>query len=241
MSGLAGARPVRIRKFYSIVGVGEAEGGFSILLDGKHAKTRAGRPLRLPARPLAEAVAAEWAGEGETADLSAMRLTRLAATAIDLAETDRARWEGEIASYAQADLLCYRAEAPRELSLRQAAEWTPYLDWARTSLRAPFVATEGVVAVVQPDEAIAAVARAAAGLSSWRLVGTWQGAMLTGSAVLALALERRAFAPAELFSASLLDARFQSERWGVDAEAAAREALIEAEFDAAARWLALAP
>jgi chaperone required for assembly of F1-ATPase len=60
---------------------------------------------------------------------------------------------------------------------------------------------------------------------------------ITGSAVLALALWRRAFPPGEIFEASRIDERFQEERWGVDDEAKAREDRMRAEFMSVSRFL----
>ncbi len=228
-----------IKKFYKTVSVGEDATGYVILLDGKPAKTPARASLGAPSRALAEAIAAEWAGEGESVDFDAMRLTRLAATAIDLAETQRDQWAEEIASYARSDFLCYRAESPAALVARQAKEWTPYLDWARTHLGAELKTTAGIVAVEQAADAIEAIRIKAASLDDWRLIGAKQATVLTGSAILGLAAEAGAFPSEAIFAASRLDERFQAEQWGVDAEAAAREARLEAEFTATAAWLAL--
>ena len=40
-------------------------GGYGVALDGRRVRTPAGRPLALPSRALAAAVAGEWAGQGE--------------------------------------------------------------------------------------------------------------------------------------------------------------------------------
>lgn len=239
MVEIAAPKPRLIKKFYKSVSVVETPGRFAVQLDGKSARTPARAPLGAPNRGLAEAIAAEWSGDGEAVDFDAMRLTRLAATVIDLADAQRDQWAEEIASYARSDLLCYRAETPASLARRQAVEWAPYLDWAAERLGARLTVTAGVVAVEQPREAVAAIRSAAAALDDWRLIGAKQATVLAGSAVLGMALEAGAFEPEALFAASRLDERFQTERWGVDAEAAASEARLQADFMAAAAWLAL--
>ena len=55
----------------------------SILLDGKAVKTPGKRPLALPTRTLAEAIAEEWRGQGAHIDPATLLLTKLANTAID--------------------------------------------------------------------------------------------------------------------------------------------------------------
>jgi chaperone required for assembly of F1-ATPase len=62
---------------------------------------------------------------------------------------------------------------------------------------------------------------------------------ISGSAVLALALWKKAFGAEAIFEASRVDERFQQERWGVDEEAAEREARLRRDFLTAARFLAL--
>ena len=61
----------------------------------------------------------------------------------------------EIAGYAGADLLCYRAEAPEALVAAEAAAFDPVLDWAEQALRREVPGRgEGVVHVRQPAHAL---------------------------------------------------------------------------------------
>ena len=69
------ARAVQRKRFYTDAGVGEGDGGFTVTLDGKPIKTPSGRTVIVPARALAEAIAAEWAAQGEFIDPLTMPLT----------------------------------------------------------------------------------------------------------------------------------------------------------------------
>ncbi|HEX8568986.1 MAG TPA: ATP12 family chaperone protein, partial [Caulobacteraceae bacterium] len=72
------------KRFWKEAAAGpEGEGGFPVLLDGRRARTPAGRPLSLPTKALAELVAAEWHAQPEEFDYAAMPATRLAFTVID--------------------------------------------------------------------------------------------------------------------------------------------------------------
>ncbi|MGE5388689.1 MAG: ATP12 family protein, partial [Hyphomicrobiales bacterium] len=71
------------KRFYKEATVGAADGGFSILLDGRPVNTPAKRRIVVPSRDLAEALAAEWAGQGEAIDPSTMPLTKLVNSALD--------------------------------------------------------------------------------------------------------------------------------------------------------------
>src|SRR5215510_7706405 len=54
------------KRFYKEVGVGDADGGFTVTLDGKPIKTPSGKVVLVPKRAIADAIAAEWAAQGET-------------------------------------------------------------------------------------------------------------------------------------------------------------------------------
>lgn len=229
----------RLRRSYESVSIAKTEDGHAILLDAVPAKTPAGAPLIVSTGALAESLAFEWSGTQEFVDFEEMRLTRLAFSAIDFGTARRGRWAEDILAFARADLLCYRAPAPLALTLRQAKIWEPYLAWARETLGAALSSTQGVAAVEQPAEAIAAIRRRVSSFDAWTLVGVRCAAELSGSAILALALAGGDFSADAIFEAAHLDERFQSERWGLDPAAAAREAAIRRDFDAAARWLEL--
>ncbi|MBY0420987.1 MAG: hypothetical protein K2Q06_01705 [Parvularculaceae bacterium] len=237
MTRLGGGGPQSLKRFYREASVEARDGAFVILLDGKPAKTPKRAPLAAPTEALAEAVAAEWRDAGEAIGRDDLRLTRLVATAIDLGPDESPQWREDVVRYAGFDLLCYRAADPQSLVARQTAAWDPFLAFAREDLGAPFVATTGVVATAQPALAIDAIRRATAVLDPWRMLGLKTAAEITGSAILAFALER-GFAPsADIFAAARVDEKHQIERWGRDAEAEARAERLAGDFAAAALFL----
>src|SRR5262249_20897014 len=68
-------RPPLPKRFYAAVTVGEAPGGWAILLDGRPVRTPRKLQLVVPTRALAEAIAEEWAAQGERVDPSTMPLS----------------------------------------------------------------------------------------------------------------------------------------------------------------------
>jgi len=225
------------RRFYKDVTVTDDLG---IALDGRPVRTPMKAPLRLPTRALAEAVAAEWAGQGEEIKPATMILTKLANTAIDRVHGHRAAIEDEILDYANSDLVCYRADRPPELVQRHGKSWDPVVEWARTETGAPFEVTTSIMHRPQPEAAIRAHAEALKGLSDFELAAYHTLMTLTGSALLALMLARRATVPEAAWLAAHVDEDYQIEHWGQDSEAQARRAARYAEFMACCRFLALA-
>jgi chaperone required for assembly of F1-ATPase len=227
-----------VRRVYATVAVEEAC-GFRVTLDARAARTPARRPIVLPTRALAEAVAAEWRAQGETVEAASMPLTRLVATALDCVAERREAVIDEVAGFAGTDLLCYRAEHPAELRRRQHRAWQPVLEWAARRFDAPLRVTRGVVPVAQDGCALAALRRAVAAYDDFALAALHAATAAAGSLLLALALVERRLDAQAVAEASELDEAFQVEQWGEDAEAAARRAALRAEIADAERLLAL--
>jgi chaperone required for assembly of F1-ATPase len=220
------------------------EGGWGVALDGRPMRLPSGAPLLVPSRPLAAAIAEEWQEAGGTTGaevtLEALRVTRVLATAIDRIAPAPAATIDALAAYGETDLLCYRAEHPPELAVRQAERWQTLLDWAALALDAKLTVTCGVVPVAQPPAALAALRAALARRTPLALAALGIAVPALGSLVLGLALAERRIGPDEAHALAALDEAFQAEAWGEDDEAAARLAAIAADVRLAARILALA-
>ena len=227
------------KRFYEKADAAPNEHSYGVLLDGRQARTMGRRPLACLSKALAEAVAGEWASQGDHIDRAAMPLTALLSAAIDGAEEKTGEWREEVLSYLGSDLVCYRAEKPDALVARQGEIWDPFLDWFEKEYGARLVIVTGLIAEPQPGDALEAVRRDLSAQGPETLLGLRTATAITGSAVLALALWKGAFALDAIFSASRVDEHFQEQRWGVDAEAKAREAQIEAEFASVADFIRL--
>ena len=229
-------RAPRRRRFYAHAGVVKATDGFAITLDDKPVRTPSGRPLLAPNREIADGIVAEWDAQQQTIDPLTMPTTRLGNSVVD-AVVDRVEAVTEdVAKYLGSDLLFYRAGHPEALVAREAALWDPVLFWAADTLGAHFILAEGIVHVRQPDSAIAA-ARAALPADPWSIAALHVVTALTGSALLALALLRGVLDSDQLWAAAHVDEDWNMERWGVDAEVAARRAARLVDFRAAASVL----
>jgi chaperone required for assembly of F1-ATPase len=230
-------RPAPRRRFYAQATASPAADGHAVLLDGKVARTPAGRALKAPTPALAEAIAAEWQAQHGVIDPAKMPLTRLANAIIDgVADTPQPVAD-EVAKYLKSDLLFYRADSPSGLVALQARHWDPILAWAQQVLGADFKLGEGVIHVAQPEPALAA-ARAAIPGDPWRLGAAHVVTTLTGSALIALAMARGALSPEAAWQAAHVDEDWNIAQWGRDEMAMARRDFRHAEFLAAAIVLA---
>lgn len=226
----------RPRRFYKAVSIRQAEDGFAVLLDERQVRGPRGGRLVTPTRALAEIIAAEWAGQGESLDIVGMHATRLANTAIESIPQARAATAQSVADYASSDLLCYFAEEPQALVARQTAQWEPVLQRAESELGLSFVRAAGIIHCAQPEATLSQVRDLALALDDFRLAGVAFGASLYGSGVLALALQRGWLDGGQALALSRLDEIFQEEAWGIDEEAAERVARLSIESAMLDAW-----
>jgi len=228
-----------MKRFWKEAKAVAADGGWGIALDGRAVNTPGRAPLVVASRALAEAIAAEWGAQDNRLDPAAMPLTGLANAAIDLARPDPATFAAPIAAYAESDLLCYRDARDAALQAEQAAAWNPLLAWAEDRHGIEFTLAQGVIPVDQPPATVAALRGALLIYDPYRLAALTPIVTIGGSLVAALALAERAFDAAALWDAVNLDELYQERRWGADSEAQKARRRREADWNNAARFLAL--
>ena len=228
-----------MKRFWKRAEVTADEGGWGIALDGRPVRTPERVQLHAASEPLARAIAEEWQNVGETIDPRAMPLTGLANAAIDRVAPNREIFAGDLARYAESDLLAYRADSPQPLIDRQAAAWDPLLQWARRRFDIDFVVTSGISYVPQPPATVDRLRHAVASLDPFRLASLSPIITIGGSLVAALAVVEGAWIAEDAWTALTVDESWQAEKWGSDAEAEQALANRRAEFMAAARFLSL--
>ncbi|MCB2116916.1 MAG: ATPase [Rhodobacteraceae bacterium] len=230
----------KAKRFWTSAEVIAEPGGFGVRLDGRALKTPAKRALILPTGAMAEAVAEEWLAVEKVVDPRLMPVTRAANSAVDKVALQFAEVAEMIAAYGGSDLLCYRAEGPEGLVVRQRQAWDPMLDWAEARYGARLVATTGIVPVAQPGASLERLARAVRATTPFQLTALHDLVALTGSLVLGLAATEAEFDPEELWSTSRIDEIWQAELWGDDEEATETAALKRADFLRARHFWSLA-
>ncbi|MET0428234.1 MAG: ATP12 family protein [Microvirga sp.] len=240
-SAQAGLKTALPRRFYKEAGLAERDGLFTLVLDGRPARTPGRQVLGVRSRPLAEALVREWADQGDEIDPTGMPVTRIVNSAIDGVAPRRIEVADDLARYAETDLVFYRAGEPRRLADAQEQAWAPILDWAGEVIGARFILAEGVMHVRQPARSTLAVrdlVRAQTApecLAALHVMTT-----LTGSVLIALAHALGRIDADVAWDAAHVDERFQESVWGEDHEAMVRRQSRKAEFLAASRVFRLA-
>ncbi len=212
---------------------------WGVELDARPLRTPARALLEVPSRPLADAIAKEWADAGEQVDPRAMPLTGLANAAIDRVAPDPAAFAAGLAKYAEGDLLCYRADGPAPLSEREERLWDPLIAWARRRFDVDFEITAGIVHVPQAQATGDRLGHAVQALDPFRLAGLSPLVTIGGSLVAALAVLEKATTVDDAWTAVTADEQWQLDQWGADAEAENALENRRRDFLAAARFLEL--
>ncbi len=229
-----------MKRFYKEVTVEAADGGFGVRLDGRAIKTVGGRPQLVPTRALAEALAAEWAGQGAEIDPARFLYRDMTDYALDVVIGDPASVAAEILPYADTDTLCYRAEPDEAFAARQRLMWEPLLSDAETRLGIKFVRVSGVIHKPQPPETLARLQAELNRLNAFELAALRNTASLAASLVIGLAALLPGADLDGLWDAANLEEDWQAELWGKDEEALERRERRAAAFAAAARFAGLA-
>jgi chaperone required for assembly of F1-ATPase len=229
-----------VKRFYATASVVDGvDGSHVVALDGRTVKTPAGAELGAPCYALAEAMAAEWESQLETIDPHSMPLCKLSATAIDRLKNRRDDVIGITLKIAETDLLCYRAIEPNDLIILQRESWQPELDWANQALNVELIITTGILPINQPESALIALQTALFELDDYTLMGVTNAAAAAGSLVLAFSMHHGRLDADTMFEKSVLEEKYQMERWGEDYEAIDRHDRILLDIKSSAHFLKL--
>jgi chaperone required for assembly of F1-ATPase len=205
-----------VKRFYQHAAVTGDAAAYGVALDTRPLRTPSRTPLAVPTQALAEAIAAEWNGQGERIDPRAMPLTGLANAAIDRVAPDIAAFADGLAVYAESELLAYRADYPPALVAHQAAHWDPWLGWAQARYDIALTLVTGIIHQPQPPATLARIVAAYRAFDSFRLAALSPVVTISGSAIIGLAVADNAMCAEEAWTIGHLDELWQAEQWGKD-------------------------
>ena len=151
----------------------------------------------------------EWQEQGDDIDASSMHMTRLANTCLDRVAPRRDEVISEICAFAETDLVCYRAEEPDKLVIRQAKEWDPYLAWLGERYDARLKVGSGIMPLRQEAETLKIMQDIVAEQDSFALTALHGLTNGLGSLVLALAHVTGGYTLDAVWQASQLTRHFR--------------------------------
>ncbi len=213
--------------------------GFALLTNGKLLKTPLGNNIILPNQKLADAVAAEWAGQGSVLKKEQMPLTQIACIAMDMARKKRAELVEDILSYTDTDLVCYRTGETPELLAIQNEQLNPIIAWAKERFSIELTVTSGIMPVAQHPENKQRISDQLAIYNEWQLAVFASAAKTLSSVILSLAFVEKFINAEKAFNLSHLEETFETEKWGEDAEKETRLNKLKQEIIVAEKFIEL--
>lgn len=228
-----------MKRFYSSVSITPEADGFRVCLDGRGIRTQGGKPQIVPSQALAQAMAAEWEGQGETIDTSRFLLRDMADYALDVVGPDLAATITDLLPYGETDTLCYRAEPDEPLAARQRLLWEPLVELAEARLGVTFTRVSGIMHKPQPEATMAALRAQLEALSPFALAALRNTASLAASLIVGLAALHPDADLVALWDAASIEEDWQADLWGKDEEALERRTRRGEAFATAARFARL--
>lgn len=225
------------KRFYKEVGTKPVDGGYAVTLDGKSPRTPGMKVVIAPLLPIAEAMATEWAAQGELIDPQTMPMVRLVNSAVEAGAESMPALRAEIVKYAGNDLLLYRAETPQSLVRKQEEIWDAILVKLARHFGVTFQPTIGIVHQDQPGATLKKLAAALEAEPLFALTALNAITSITGSGLLTLALRHGLADAEEVWAAAHLDEDHNIAFWGEVEEITVRRGKRRLEFDAAVQLL----
>ena len=226
-------------RFYKTAAPAPADTGWQVLLDGRGIKTAMGAQQVVPGQRLANALADEWAAQGEEIDPAGFVFRDLADYAIDVVRADRDAAIANLLRFAETDTLCYRADPEEALFKRQQEVWEPLVQAAEAHHGIHFQRVSGIMHRPQPPATLETLRVYLAGLDDFTLAALNTLASLAASLTVALAALEDGADAQTLWAAANLEEDWQIELWGEDDLAKERRDRRAAEFANALRFAKL--
>lgn len=230
--------PRTLKRFYEDAGTVPGPAGTTVALDNRPIRTPAGRALEVPTHALGQAIAGEWARQGDQVDPEDLPLTKLANVALDRTPDRRVEIIQDISRVCETDLVCHIAPEPAGLRQRQLEGWEPWRRWAAEELGIALDPVNGLLGQGQPPESLVKAAEVASALDDFMITGVAFGCGLYSSSVLSLAVAMAKLDAVDAFQLSRIEEAWQIEQWGEDGEAARATASRRRDAAALGTWFA---
>lgn len=201
-----------MKRFYKSVTLGEAtDAGYQLLLDNKPVRTPDRKIFFVPSLKLADLIVKEWEDQKEEILPLTMPVCQMTMTLIDRVIPHRKALEEEMLGYIDTDLICYRAEEPEQYKKAQEAQWDPFIEWFEHEFKLRLQITSGLSPLTQDPAIHDTIATHVATLNDGQLMAMYLATMGTGSIILALAFQMKAFSNDAILSAAFAEELMKDE------------------------------
>ncbi|MEP0191681.1 MAG: ATP12 family protein [Erythrobacter sp.] len=219
-----------VKRFYKEASVTAVEGGWQVMLDDRGVKTVNGAAQLVPREGLAEALAHEWAAQGEELDPKTLPMRDMADYAIDLVAADPDDLTERLTAYGDTDTLLYRADPEDALFAKQEEVWEPIVTAFEAREGVILKRISGIIHHEQDPKALETLRVRIERLNAFEMAGLEAMTMLSASLTIGLCALTPNLDAVQLWRAASLEEEWQADLWGRDEEAEERRAKREADF-----------
>jgi chaperone required for assembly of F1-ATPase len=224
-----------MKRFYKLVSVEKADGGYHILLDGRAVKRKAGPTLKCLNENIANRIMQEWAEQKDEIIPDNMPFTQIENTRLDRVAVERDAMSANIFKYLNTDLLCYTVDATKELVKLQDDAWAPWRTWFENKFGVTLQTTNSLAAIQQDEKAHKAAAQYIESLDDVYFTILQIIVPLSGSLVLGVAFIEGAANADDIFKAAYVEEDYKAVLY--DADKYGNDPLIEKQQKATRREL----
>ena len=186
---------------------------FQIYLDEIRLKSDQGNNIQLPTK-LADEVVREWNADGKIDTIKNGFYTKLCFSVIDMTQKDRENVVSRLVAYGNCDPICYIADEPKKLHIKQRKLYDPLIHWAQKFLSIKLNKGPGLMFVEQPSPNSGNIKKFLEELDNFHLTAIHELAKSLGSLFTSLALYNNIVSPELAWEVANVEDNFRMELWG---------------------------
>ena len=191
----------------------QADDLFLIYLDDICLKSDNGNNIKLSA-PLADEVVREWKADGKVDAIKNSFYTKLCFSVADMTKKERENVLGRLVEYGNCDPICYLADQPTKLHLKQKSLYTPLIDWAEKFLSIKLNKGSRLLFIEQPPLNSGKIKSYLDELDNFHLAAINEITKSLGSLFTCLALYKNAVNQEFAWEVANVEDNFRIEVWG---------------------------
>ena len=186
---------------------------FLIYLDEIPLKSDQGNNIKLSAK-LADEVVREWKADGKVDAIKNSFYTKLCFSVADMTKSERENVLSHLVEYGNCDPICYIADQPRKLHLKQKSLYSPLINWAEKFLSIKLNKGSRLLFIDQPSLNSAKIKNYLDELDNFHLAAINEITKSLGSLFTCLALYKNAVSHELAWEVANVEDNFRIEVWG---------------------------
>ena len=186
---------------------------FLIYLDESCLRSDQGNIIKLSSR-LADEVVREWNADGKIDAIKNSFYTKLCFSVIDMTERERENVLSRLVAYGNCDPICYIADDPKKLNIKQKKLYNPLIDWAQKFLSIRLNKGPGLLFIEQSSLNAGHIKKYLEELDNFHLTTIHELTKSLGSLFTSLALYNNIVSPELAWEVANVEDNFRIDIWG---------------------------